>query len=133
MNEYVVDAAAAVDALSGKGAVSIALRARITRSTCHAPHLIDAEVGHALRRGARRDEIDQEEARTALHALPNIINHRYPQTPDLSDRAWALRHTMSFYDALYVALATVLDLPLLTGDVKLSKAPGLTCQVELIS
>ncbi|MGH3545407.1 MAG: type II toxin-antitoxin system VapC family toxin [Mycobacteriales bacterium] len=133
MSDYVVDAAAAVDALSGKGAVSIALRARITRSTCHAPHLIDAEVGHALRRGARRDEIDQEEARTALHALPNIINHRYPQTPDLSERAWALRHTMSFYDALYVALATVLDLSLLTGDVKLSKAPGITCQVELIS
>ena len=47
--------------------------------------------------------------------------------------AWQSRHTVTFYDGLYVALATVLRVPLLTGDVKLSKAPGLSCVVELIS
>lgn len=31
-----------------------------------------------------------------------------------------------------VALAAVLDVPLLTADVRLSKAPGLSCRVMLI-
>jgi predicted nucleic acid-binding protein len=133
VSEYVVDASAVVDALSGKDAVGIALRTRIVQSTCHAPHLIDAEVGHTLRRAVYRDEIKEETALTGLHALPSIIAHRYSQTKDMSSRAWALRHTVTFYDGLYVTLATVLNLPLLTADLRLSKAPGLTCQVELIS
>lgn len=37
-----------------------------------------------------------------------------------------------FYDALYVALAVLLDLPLVTGDVRLSGAPGLPCPIELV-
>ena len=40
---------------------------------------------------------------------------------------------MSFYDGLYVALATMLDLPLLTSDIRLTKAPGLPCRYELIN
>ena len=132
-SEYVVDASAAVDALSGKDAVGIALRARITQSTCHAPHLIDAEVGHTLRRAVYREEIKEETALTALHALPIIIAYRYPQSKEMTNRAWALRHTVTFYDGMYVALATVLGVPLLTADVRLSKAPGLTCPVELMS
>ncbi|MBK5217094.1 MAG: VapC toxin family PIN domain ribonuclease, partial [Propionibacteriales bacterium] len=34
--------------------------------------------------------------------------------------------------ALYVALATRLEIPLITADRRLSKAPGLTCAIELI-
>jgi predicted nucleic acid-binding protein len=43
-----------------------------------------------------------------------------------------LRDNLSCYDALYVALATRLDLPLMTGDRRLSEAPALLCTVELI-
>ena len=133
MSEYVVDAAAAVSALARKDAVGIAAHKRITEAICHAPHLLDAEVGHVLRRGERAGEISEETARTALRALPEMIDYRYPHTGRLADRAWELRHTVTFYDGLYVALAAALDLPLLTGDVKLSKAPGLSCAVILIN
>jgi len=133
VSEYVVDAAAAVNALGRKDAVGIATHKRIAEATCHAPHLLDAEVGHVLRRGERAGEISEETARTALRALPAMIDYRYPHTGQLAERAWDLRHTITFYDGLYVALATVLDLPLLTGDIRLSKAPGLSCRVMLIS
>jgi predicted nucleic acid-binding protein len=79
------------------------------------------------------EEISEQTARTALHALPEMIDHRYSHTGRLAARAWDLRHTITFYDALYVALAAVLDMPLLTADVRLSKAPGLSCRVMLIN
>lgn len=133
MSEYVVDAAAAVSALGRKDAIGIAAHKLIAEASCHAPHLLDAEVGHVLRRGERAGEISEETARTALRALPEMIDHRYPHTGRLAERAWELRHTITFYDGLYVALATVLDLPLLTGDIRLGKAPGLSCRVILIN
>ncbi|BBY06801.1 type II toxin-antitoxin system VapC family toxin [Mycobacterium noviomagense] len=132
MTEYVVDAAAAVDALAGKGATGIALRSRLADSTCHAPHLIDAEVGHALRRALLNGEISEDVALTALRALPDLIENRYPHTPRLLEHAWGLRHNVTFYDALYVGLSALLDVPLLTGDARLAGAPALRCRVELI-
>ena len=133
MNEYVVDASAAVSALGRKDAVGIAAHKRIAESTCHAPHLLDAEVGHVLRRGERAGEISKQTARTALRALPEMIDYRYPHTGRVALLAWELRDMISFYDALYVALATALDVPLLTRNANLSRAPLLTCRVALIS
>lgn len=61
-----------------------------------------------------------------------LVDRRYPHTGALGDLAWSYRHNLLFYDALYVALATRLRVPLLTCDVKLRNAPGLTCAVELV-
>lgn len=47
-------------------------------------------------------------------------------------RAWTLRHNFTFYDALYVALASHLDIPLLTADPRLRREPGLTCHTEFV-
>ena len=131
-DEFVVDAAAVADALTRKDAVGIALAHRITESTCHAPHLIDAEVGRVLRRVERLGLITEEVAATGLRALATLVDERYAHTGWLAAAAWELRHTITFYDGLFVALAARLDMPLLTGDVKLSKAPGVPCQVELV-
>lgn len=132
MSDYVVDAAAVVHALVSKNAVGIAVYERIAAADCHAPHLLDAEVGNVLRRRERAGDISVETAETALAALPTFVEHRYEQTGVIAKLAWQLRHTVTFYDGLYVALASALGLPLLTADVKLSKAPGLSCAVELI-
>ena len=132
MSEYVIDATAAVSALARKDADGISMHKRIIEATCHAPHLLDAEVGHVLRRGERAGEISEQTARTALRALPEMIEYRYPHTGRLAEHAWDLQHTITFYDGLYVALAAVLEVPLLTGDVRLSKAPGLSCAIMLI-
>jgi predicted nucleic acid-binding protein len=56
---------------------------------------------------------------------------RIPQAP-LIERAWQLRDNLSFYDALYVALAEGLGAPLLTLDARLTRAPGLRTEVELV-
>ena len=61
-----------------------------------------------------------------------LIDHRYPHTGPLGELAWTWRHNLSFYDALYVALAVALDLPLMTADVRLSRAPGLPGVIELV-
>ena len=39
---------------------------------------------------------------------------------------------MTYYVALYVALAARLGYPMLTADARLAGAPGLPCAVELI-
>jgi predicted nucleic acid-binding protein len=36
------------------------------------------------------------------------------------------------YDAVYVALAEVPECVLLTGDARLSRAPGVACEVEVV-
>jgi len=51
----------------------------------------------------------------------------------LHGRCWQLRANLTVYDASYVALAELLGLVLVTGDVRRSKAPGLRCQVEVLS
>ena len=48
------------------------------------------------------------------------------------DRAWELRDNVTVYDAVYVALAELLDAPLVTADSRLAKAPGIGCRIEVL-
>jgi predicted nucleic acid-binding protein len=45
---------------------------------------------------------------------------------------WELRDSVRGWDAFYIALAEVLDAPLLTIDRRLGRARGLRCRVEVI-
>ena len=56
---------------------------------------------------------------------------RYAATP-LLHRVWELRHNVGAYDATYVALAEALGASLLTGDGRLSRAPGVRCPVTVL-
>jgi predicted nucleic acid-binding protein len=47
---------------------------------------------------------------------------------ELADRAWQLRHNLTAYDAVYVALAESIDAPLLSLDARLAAAPGTRCR-----
>lgn len=128
--DYVVDASALVLAMTGKSDDAGALRARLPEMRRHAPHLVDAEVGNVLRRHARTGLISTAEASAALRSLRALVQHRYPHVGPLAELAWQYRDSLSFYDALYVALAVRLGVPLLSVDARLSKA-GL-CAVELV-
>lgn len=132
MSDVVVDASAVVWALVGNSTAANALRVRLPDIRCHAPHLIDAEVGNVLRRHERAGLISEREADTAIRVTALLIEHRYPHTGVLARRAWGLRHNFTFYDALYVALARNLGIPLLTADTRLSRTPDLPCAVELV-
>jgi predicted nucleic acid-binding protein len=96
-----------------------------------APHLVDAEVGQAVRGLVRRGLLDPEAALRSLRAAEHLVLDRFPHPP-LRPRAWQLRDNVSFYDGLYVALAERTGLALLTADVKLSAAPGPLCLLELV-
>jgi predicted nucleic acid-binding protein len=123
----VIDAAAFVDALAERPAVV----ERISGEELHAPDLIDLEVASALRRFAAAGRIDDSLGRRLLAVLADADLHRHSHR-QLLGSVWELRHNLSAYDAAYVALATALDVPLVTADRKLAAAPGLTCAVELI-
>lgn len=89
----------------------------------HAPHLLDVEVVQVLRRFERLGTIDADRAEEALADLRALRLVRHAHEPFL-DRVWALRHNLSAYDALYVALAEGLPAPLVTLDRRMADAPG---------
>ncbi|MDQ3763453.1 MAG: type II toxin-antitoxin system VapC family toxin [Actinomycetota bacterium] len=132
MRQRVIDASALAYALLGKTSDAAHLRAALATTGCHAPHLVDAELGNVLRKRTRSGDITPMQARTALRVARGVIDYRYPHCGPLAERAWCMRDNLSFYDALYVALATRLDLPLVTGDRRLSNVPDLPCSVEQI-
>ena len=99
--------------------------------TLHAPHLLDVEVAQVIRRHAANREIDAERGRMALADLADFPLHRYPHD-FLLPRVWDLRNNLTAYDAMYVALAEVLDAPLLTRDKRLAAAPGHHARIELV-
>jgi predicted nucleic acid-binding protein len=86
-----------------------------------------AEVSNILRRAVLRGEVAPDDADTAHRELLAIRIVLYPFGP-LGDRVWELRHTVTPYDAWYVALAEALDAPLATLDGRLARAPGPRCQ-----
>ncbi|MGL4178733.1 MAG: type II toxin-antitoxin system VapC family toxin [Dermatophilaceae bacterium] len=132
MTDYVIDASALVMVLGAKGQAADTLRARLPGMRRHAPHLVDAEVGNVLRRHERAGLLSSVEARAAMQSARSLVDHRYPHAGPLGEHAWVLRDHLSFYDALYVALAARLDLPLLTADARLVRSPQLPCRAELV-
>jgi predicted nucleic acid-binding protein len=98
--------------------------------TLHAPHLIDLEVAQVLRRYVRSTAISAERGAEALTDLVDFPLTRYPHFI-LLGRIWQMRHGLTAYDAAYLALAEVLDAPLVTRDRALARAGG-QVRVEVI-
>ena len=65
-----------------------------------------------------------------MEVLPDAPIVRVPHRP-LIERIWELRHTITAYDASYVALAELLDVPLVTCDAKLATSNGHKAEIEL--
>ena len=132
MNDAVVDASALVFASTSRSAGADLTAERISRLDTHAPHLVDAECGRALRNLVRRGEITAGQGHSALRSAHALVDHRYDHDQALSEPAWTLRDQVGFDDALYVALAARLDVPLVTGDRRLAAAHDLPCRVDLV-
>jgi len=128
----VVDASAAIDLLlhAAREPSLVALLSR-PGTRLHAPHLLDVEVLHALRRLAASGQVDEERAEEVRADLLALTVQRHPHTV-LLDRAWELRGTVSAYDAMYVALAELLDAPLVTRDARLARSHGHQARIELV-
>jgi predicted nucleic acid-binding protein len=129
----VVDASVIAPALSvDEHVLADRLRARLERERLVAPALIDLEVASAWRGQVRAGRLSAQRADAALTDLAELPLQRAPNGP-LMRRIWELRDNLSAYDASYVALAEALDTILLTGDERLARAPGIQCEVELLT
>ncbi|HKU87967.1 MAG TPA: type II toxin-antitoxin system VapC family toxin [Casimicrobiaceae bacterium] len=127
----VVDASALIEVLLNTSAAPrIADRLFDRGETLHAPHLLDVEVAQVLRRYARTGEISAPRADAALEDFTAFPIARYPHQPFLP-RIWQLRNNATAYEAAYLALAEVLDAPLLTRDSRLARSIGHRARIEL--
>jgi len=128
----VVDASAIVELLfnSVRG-VSVRRKLFAAGETLHVPHLLDVEVLQVLRRYSMSRILDPERALQALDDYQDLPLTRYPHSL-LLGRVWELRHNLTAYDAVYLALAEALDAPLLTCDQALVSVSGHRADVQMI-
>ena len=127
----VLDASAMMDLLLGVGhGARVEARIRADPSL-HAPGLLDLEVAQALRRASASGEISEDRGLRAVVALADLSVRRYPHAPLLA-RIWRLRSQLTAYDAAYIALAEVLNAPLVTRDARLGRASGHRAKVEVL-
>ena len=89
----------------------------------HVPDLFLAEAGNILWKKVRRGELserDMEEISRSLLSVPKTVYSTELLLPAALKLAHALDATV--YDSLYLALAGLLDCPLITADQKLWRA-----------
>jgi predicted nucleic acid-binding protein len=125
----VVDASVVVDALIGDGSRGLAARAAIAHvDLMVAPEHVKAECAQGIRRAWRTGTVSDRRATAALRSLALLAVATVP-VAHLLGRAWELRHNLTATDALYVALAEQLGLPLVTTDLRIGRAAGVRCPV----
>lgn len=120
--QLVVDASVAVQAsISPSGFDALSRHGRLV-----APHLLWSEATAALRELQWRGDIEPETARTGLDRLltgpvePIWSVDLFTAATEIAARlGWA-----KTYDAEYVALARLLDAPLVTVDARLARGAG---------
>jgi predicted nucleic acid-binding protein len=127
----VVDASVLSVALGDDGADGANARASLKDRTLVAPELIDLEVVSVLRRRVKAGLMTPARAELALTDLTELPMRRASHRLLLS-RCWELRKTVTPYDAVYIALAEILGVALLTGDGRLLRAPGIRCAIEVV-
>ena len=128
----VVDASAVLEVLlNTRTASKVAERLFAGNDTLHAPHLLDVEVAHALRRYAMSGDLDPARGLQALEDLTDFPLTRYPHDLFLP-RIWELRHNVTAYDATYIVLAEALGALLLTRDAGLVSATGHHARIDLV-
>ena len=127
----VVDASVLAPALADDTSDGDTCRARLRGNILAAPALIDLEVVSVWRRQVVAGQL---EVRRADHAMADLLALPLQRVPhrQLLLRCWEIRQNLTPYDAAYVALAEMLDAVLVTGDGRLSRAPGLRCRVDVI-
>jgi predicted nucleic acid-binding protein len=88
-------------------------------------------VAQVVRRLVASRNIAPARGREALDDLAtlDLVRHGHDA---LLPAIWRLRANLSAYDAAYVALAEVIDAPLVTLDAALAASPGHEAEVRLI-
>lgn len=123
MFQYIVDASLIVKWIDQKNellldkAWSIFRQVREGKIALSAPDLLPCEVFNALIRGKQLTGTDLSRAISAYFAFPITLYPINQELAALSARI-AEEYTMTFYDAIYVALAIQTHAPLITHNAK---------------
>ncbi len=127
----VLDASAAIDwLLQSASGRKVEERIYSHGESLHAPHLLDVEFTQVLGRLVRERTVEVSRAEQAIVDLVNLPITRYPHFVFLP-RLWQLRHNLTAYDAVYIALAERLNATLVTRDARLSAATGHQARIEV--
>ncbi len=121
----IVDATAMVAAIGDPGAMGETARAQMSLAPVwHAPAHMAVEVVRTFDRLARHGQLTSEQARVYAMQMVDGVGAAVVLHADRSllPAAWSLRANLPTYDAVYVALAEHLRLPLLTADLRLARA-----------
>jgi predicted nucleic acid-binding protein len=122
----VIDSSVIVAALVDTGADGAWAERIIEPGGLYAPEMVRVEATNVLRRLELAKKISTPEANAAHEDLMLLEIELFSFDP-FSDRVWELRHTVTSYDAWYVAVAEDLAFPLVTLDGRLAKASGPKC------
>lgn len=125
-----VDASAVVAALVDSGPDGSWARSELAAGSLVAPHLLPIEATNILRRAVLAGSISPDVGSLAFADLRDLRIELFPFEA-LAERVWDLRSNVTAYDACYVALAEILNCPLVTLDRKLSRTPGLRCAFRM--
>ena len=126
----VIDASVLVAATIDAGPHGVWAEQVLAREPLFAPELIYVEATNVLRRLECAKKISMLEATAAHEDHLQLSIEACPFIP-FWERVWALRHSLTSYDAWYVAVAEALELPLATLDTRLARADGPRCKFLL--
>ena len=122
-----VDANAVVALLVDDAELGSLSRAMYSQHDLAAPDLLPYEVTSALRKLCQLQTVTRRVAEHALHDLA-LLTISFVSYDHIARRIWELRESVSAYDGAYVAVAELFDVPLLTFDKRLQRAPGPACE-----
>ncbi len=126
----IVDATVLVAAAADAGPEGVWAEGIVAEGSLIAPELALVEATNILRRLELAGTLTSLESTSAQRDLLRLGIRLFPFEP-VAERVWALRQNVTSYDALYVAIAEALDLPLATLDHRLARAPGPKCRFVL--
>lgn len=117
----VLNTSAVVDFLLGTGSADEVTALVAGSAPPAAPDVVVFEVLAVLRREVARGSLNPDRAEAAVEDLGDLGLELYGSL-GLRSRAWELRENLTIADALFVALAEMLDEPLVTKDAGLGRS-----------
>ncbi len=127
--QIVCDASVVVALLLDAGPDGVWATSALADASLAAPNLVMFEASNVIRRHELAGLVSADLAAQAHADLLDLPIEFWPFEL-LASRVWQLRANLSSYDASYVALAELLEASLVTLDSRISRAPGLKCEVR---
>jgi len=124
----VVDSSALYAAIVDSGEAGEWARQQLEGHDLAAPTLMRYEVLNLVRRHTTAGLISLPDAEGAIASLGSLTLFEAP-FDRLLPRAWELRENFTAFDAVFIALAERLQVPLVTLDQRMARGPAVQCTV----